>query len=125
MTDYDPHDQLLAASTLRKDDVAVLISYTGETQDTIATMNVVKAMGATSISLTKYGPNQLNEMANIKLYADYTETLLRSSAMCSRIAMLTVIDVLFTAVASRSYNEIKPSLDKTKQIIDQKRMKLH
>ena len=122
LTDYSPHDQLLSASTLRQGDVAVFISYTGETQDTIGVMNVANEMGATTVSITKYGPNQLSEKAEIKLYADSTETLLRSSAMSSRISMLTIIDVLFTAVASRSYDKIKPFLDKTKHILDLKRL---
>lgn len=123
-TGGDPHYQLITASTLTPNDVAVLVSYSGTTIDTIETMNVVKRSGATTISITKYGDTPLNMLADIRLYADSTETLLRSGAMSSRIGMLTIIDVLFTAVASKMYDEIKPFLDRSQQAIDTKRVRI-
>lgn len=109
----DPHMQIAAAANLTKGDVAVLISYTGETRDILETMELIKRTGATTISITRYGKNSLSEMAQIKLFTPSLETLIRSGAKGSRIGQLNLIDIIFSAVASREYSEIKIYLDRT------------
>lgn len=111
----DPHNQLLTALTLHPEDVAVLISYSGETTDIINLARTIKPLGATIISLTRYGKTSLAEMADICLYSSSTETMmLRSGAMSSRIAQLAVIDTLYAAVCSASFTQVKPHLEKTR-----------
>ncbi|MCE1196224.1 SIS domain-containing protein [bacterium] len=110
----DPHEQMLSATSLRPGDVAVLFSYSGETRDTIETCEIVKATGATVITVTRYGRNLLNEMADIKLSISSAESMIRSGAMGSRIGQLTMVDILYTAVCSRLYDQVKPYLDKTR-----------
>ena len=110
----DPHGQLLSALTLTPEDVAVLISYSGDTTDMLSLARHIREQGTTIISLTRYGKNPLSEMADIRLYSSSTETLLRSGAMSSRIAQLAVIDTLYTAVCSRIFDEVKPHLEKTR-----------
>ncbi len=110
----DPHEQMLSATSLRPGDVAVLFSYSGETRDTIETCEIVKSTGATVITVTRYGRNLLNEMADIKLSISSAESMIRSGAMGSRIGQLTMVDILYTAVCSRLYDQVKPYLDKTR-----------
>jgi DNA-binding MurR/RpiR family transcriptional regulator len=43
--------------------------------------------------------------------------------MSSRIAQLNVIDILFAGVASKHFEKIKKSLDKTRNAIRQKKLK--
>lgn len=114
MSTSDPHQQVLNASQLAPGDVAVLISYSGDTKDILETADVVKQAGATLISLTRYSKNPLSKMADICLYSSSSEALVRSGAMGSRIGQLTIIDILYTAVASFDYNQIKSQLDKTR-----------
>ena len=114
MSSSDPHQQLLNASMLNPEDVAVLISYSGNTKDILETAEVAKQSKATLISLTKYSKNQLAKMADICLYSSSAETLVRSGPMGSRIGQLAVIDVLYTAVTSREYDNVKTYLDKTR-----------
>lgn len=114
MSTADPHQQILNASLLSPSDVAVLISYSGNTKDILETAEAVKQSGSVLISLTKYSKNPLAKMADICLYSSSAEALIRSGPTGSRIGQLTVIDVLYTAVASREYNRVKASLDKTR-----------
>lgn len=120
MSSSDAHQQILNASSLTPDDVAVLISYSGSTKDILETADVVKKTGATLISLTKFSKNLLTKKADIRLYSSSSETLVRSGPMGSRIGQLTVIDILYTAVASRQYDEVKQNLDLTSQLASQK-----
>ena len=55
-------------------------------------------------------------MGDINLYCVSTETLLRSGAMSSRIAQLTVIDTLYASVCSRMFDKVKSHLDRTRAI---------
>ena len=119
----DPHVQILSATSLKPGDVAVLISYTGETRDILETHDIVRQTGATTITLTRYGKNSLSDKADIRLFSSSSETMTRSGATGSRIGQLTVIDVLYTAVASRLYDEVKPYLDKTRLTSGRKRMR--
>lgn len=114
MSSADPHDQILCATSLKKGDVAVLISYSGDTKDILETAEVVKQTDATLISITCYSKNLLSQKADICLYSSSSETLIRSGVMGQRIGQLTVIDVLYTAVVSRQYNGVKKHLDETR-----------
>ena len=112
----DPHNQMLSAATLKQDDVAVLISYSGETTDMLNLAHEIQKQGTTIITLTKYSKNSLAALADINLYCVSTETLQRSGAMSSRIAQFTMIDILYASVCTRSFTEIKPHLDRSRSI---------
>ena len=109
----DPHLQILTASNLSCDDVAVFISYTGETRDLLETLDIVKSTGASTISITKLGKNSLASACDVNLFMVSDESFIRSGAMSSRIGQLCIIDILFSIVTSRLYTEIKPYLDRS------------
>jgi DNA-binding MurR/RpiR family transcriptional regulator len=125
MSSSDPHQQVLSASLLGKNDVAVLISYSGDTKDIVELADVIKRTQATLISLTKYSENELSKRANIRLYCSVSELLVRSGNMNSRIGSLTVIDVLYTAVASSLYMDVKENLDKTQLVASRKHLRIN
>lgn len=110
---FDSHVQVVLAATLQKTDVAMLFSYSGETTDVLDTLREVKKSGATTVSVTRYGNTPLSKAADIPLFVASSETLVRSAAMSSRIAMMHIVDLIFTAVATKAYDEYKPALDKT------------
>ena len=120
MSSSDPHEQILSATTLKKGDVAVLISYTGDTKDILETADIIKQTEATTISITRYTKNLLSERADIRLYSSSSETMIRSGAMGSRIGQLTIIDILYTAVTSQEYDKVKKYLDKTRLVSSRK-----
>lgn len=119
----DFHVQLLSATSLKKGDVAVLISYSGETYDILSLAEQIKHTGCDIITITSYGKNTLSEYATVRLHSLSTETYIRSGAMSSRIAQMTVIDALYSAVCSAMYEEVKPYLDKTRLAVSKARPK--
>ncbi len=122
MSSADPHSQILCAPTLKKGDAAVLISYSGNTRDILETARIVKQTKATLISITGYSKNPLCELADICIYSASSESLIRSGPMASRIGQLTVIDILYTAVASRDYNSVRKYIDRTMDISSKKHL---
>lgn len=116
MSTADPHEQILSATSLAKGDVAVLISYSGDTRDILETADTVKQTDATLISITRYSKNPLSQKADISLFSSFSESLIRSGVMGQRIGQLTVIDILYTAVASNQYGNVKKHLDQTRLV---------
>ncbi len=117
----DVHRQLLAAATIKSGDVALFFSYYGTTKDILDVHDIVKEQGATTVAITCIGGNLLSKKADIVLETASTESLTRSGAMTSRLVMLGVLDMLFTAVASKNYRKVKDVLDKTAGIVRRER----
>ena len=112
-TNLDPHVQVVLACRLCPGDVAVFFSYSGETADILETMAEAKRAGATIVSVTRYGNSTLSRLADIPLYVAATETLIRSAAMTSRISMMHVVDLIYSAVVAQGYDRYKLYLDRT------------
>ncbi|OPJ60776.1 MurR/RpiR family transcriptional regulator [Clostridium oryzae] len=119
----DTHLQVEFASNLKKGDVAVAISYSGETTDTFESIQIAKEAGATTVSITKFGNNSISSICDINLFVLSPEITFRSGAMSSRIAQLNVIDILFTAVASNMFDDVKEALENTRMAAMSKRIK--
>lgn len=119
----DTHLQMEFASNLKKGDVAVAISYSGETKDTFESIEVAKNAGATTISITKFGNTSISSLCDINLFVLSPEVTFRSGAMSSRIAQLNVVDILFTSVAGSMFVDVKKFLENTRRSTRIKRIK--
>ena len=119
----DGHSQLAAAVLLEKNDVAIFISNSGSTVEILDSLEIAKKNGAVTIAITKYHKSELSDKADIALSISTPEVTIRSGAMGSRIAMLTIIDILFAGVASAEYKNVKKYLTKTHNILSSKHRK--
>ncbi|PYI53876.1 MurR/RpiR family transcriptional regulator [Paenibacillus flagellatus] len=113
----DPTVQLTAAVTIQADDVAVGISYSGETKPVIQSLLYANEAGATTISITKYGHTTLSGVAGIPLFTASTENEIRSGAMTSRITQLNLIDILYLSVASLNYEKSVEYLERSRKVL--------
>lgn len=113
----DPHLQLTSASSLTSNDVAVGISYSGETPETINALRSAAEQGATTLSITRFGTNTLTEHASIRLYTSTAEIGMRRGDMASRMAQLHIVDILFTGLVSEHFEQYVPRLERSFQIV--------
>ncbi|NGQ94896.1 MurR/RpiR family transcriptional regulator [Brevibacillus sp. SYP-B805] len=113
----DFHAQLTSAVSLTPQDVAIGISYSGQTEDIIQSLTEARKQGATVITLTKFGPSPVAELADIRLFTSTVEKSIRSGAMASRIAQLNVIDILFITMISKMHDRVIPVLEKTRMAV--------
>lgn len=109
----DSHSQMTAAALLEPDDVAVFVSNSGNTVEILDTLYLTKKSGAKTIAITRYSKSKLAREADIVLHISTPEITFRSGAMGSRIAMLNIIDILFSGVASIQYKSVKIFLSRT------------
>jgi DNA-binding MurR/RpiR family transcriptional regulator len=113
----DPHLQLSSASTLTPSDVVIALSWSGETREVLEAAELARRNGAFIIAITRFGKVSLEALADVHFGLSAPEMAIRSGAMSSRIAQMTMIDILFTCVVSRHYNETIPYLERTRQIM--------
>lgn len=109
----DSHAALTSAALLNNKDVAIAISHTGATVDTIDALRTASEHGATTVAITNFASSPLAELADHVLTTAARETTFRSGAMASRIAQLAVIDCLFVGVAQRFYDTAMTALEDT------------
>lgn len=113
----DTHAQLASAANIEKGDLAVAISYSGETVEIYKALETAKKRGAVSISISKYGKNSLNKNSDIALQVAGSEKNLRLGAITSRIAQLTAVDILFVAYAKNNFSSISDYLKNTRESV--------
>lgn len=113
----DGHIIQTAAALLSPQDVAVLVSNSGTTAEILDALKLARANGAKTIAITRYSKSELAQGSDVVLHISTPEVSLRSGAMGSRIAMLNVVDILFSCVASEQYSEVKTYLDKTRDAL--------
>lgn len=95
----DVHVQHVRAGMLRPGELAVAVSHTGSTRETVSAGQAAKNAGAGLVVITSFARSPLVELADVLLVAGSSETSYRVEAMASRIAHLVVLDALFVAVA--------------------------
>ncbi|GAA3050205.1 MurR/RpiR family transcriptional regulator [Streptomyces glomeratus] len=117
----DRHAALTAAALLGPGDVALAISHSGETEDTLEPLQAAAERGATTIALTNVPRSTLAESADLVLTTCARETPFRSGATVSRIAQLALVDCLFVGVAQRSFDETTAALEKAYGAIQRRR----
>jgi len=109
----DWHIQWLTARNMIKEDLGIVISYSGNTEEMIKCCESMKEKGVPIVSLTKYGTNPINQFADVKLYVAANESTFRSGAMSSRISQLNIIDVLYTGYANQNYEQSIQMISRT------------
>jgi DNA-binding MurR/RpiR family transcriptional regulator len=113
----DAHIMLTSAAVLDRGDVAIGISHTGATVDTIDALTVAKRRGVTTVALTNFPRSAITEVADLVLTTAARETTFRSGATASRLAQLTVIDCVFVGVAQRTFGSTRGALEATYEAV--------
>ncbi len=112
--------QLITASTMTEDDVALIFSYSGSTKDTVAIARSAKEAGATTIVITRFTKSRLTEYADIILLCGANESAMQTGSISAEISQLFLVDIMYSEYFRRHYKRCKPNLDKAAQSISDK-----
>ena len=114
----DTHLQLTSSVLMEKEDVAVVISYSGETKETLLCAKNAKEKNVPVIAITKASiDNKLDYFSDISLHVPYVEKSLREGAMSSRISQLAIIDMLFLGMARNNIKDMEEKLVITRNAV--------
>lgn len=123
LMNLDSHTQILMAANLSEDDVAIGISYSGKTKEVYTALSKAKEKGAKCITITKFGENPIASLGDIKIQVPVVEKDLRVGAISSRMAQLTVVDILFIGVAKDNFSTVDKYLKESRNMIEELKMK--
>jgi DNA-binding MurR/RpiR family transcriptional regulator len=112
----DVHLALVSAALRRPGDVAIGISHSGLTSETIHALGVAREAGATTVAITNSPESPITEVADAVLTTQARESLYRMGAMSSRIAQLALVDFLFVRVAQRRHEDVAAPLRRTFEV---------
>lgn len=119
----DSHMQLAMAAHIEPEDLAIGISYSGKTKEVYSALLKAKERDAKCISITRYGANPVASVSDIKLQVPNIEKDLRVGAISSRIAQLTLVDILFIGVAKNNFSKIDKYLKETRHMVEELKLK--
>jgi DNA-binding MurR/RpiR family transcriptional regulator len=120
----DPHMAITSAALLGPADVAVALSHTGTTADTIDALREAADNGAKTVAITNFPRSPITAAADYVLLTAARETAFRSGAMTSRIAQLTVVDCLFVVLAQHELPSSTKALERTFEAAQAKRRRV-
>ena len=111
----------MSASLLDRDDVTVAFSHSGETDSVVDAVAIAKSAGASVVVVTNHTNSTLGGLADVALCSTAQGSPLTGENAAARVAQLTIIDVVFVAVAQRGGATVECNLEKTMQSVRTKR----
>lgn len=112
----DHYYQQISAGSLTSADVAVGISYSGSSKDTVDVMRTAKKSGATTIVLTNFKDSPISK------YADYLictsqEQLFYGDSIFSRASQLLIVDMIYMGIIASDYDHYVKRLDSCEKVV--------
>ncbi|MFF2195387.1 MurR/RpiR family transcriptional regulator [Streptomyces sp. NPDC058157] len=113
----DTHVALTGAAVLGRGDVAVVLSHSGSTREPREVLAEAASRGATTIAVTNDPASPLAARAELVLATCVRATGLRAEAVLARHAQMAVLDMLYIAVAQRTYDRTTEAMAATEEAV--------
>jgi DNA-binding MurR/RpiR family transcriptional regulator len=94
--EYDSHMQLAAAAEMREGEVAIGISLSGSTRETVECLQLSRSRYAQTISITNGVASPLVRAADFKLFAAPGQVKYFQAPLASRVSQMAIVDVLLS-----------------------------
>ena len=94
----DPTMQEMYASLTSSEDVAVGISHTGSSKDTVHCLELAKQQGACTVCLTNHSDSPLTRNADFCLFTSTRVSHFREERMASNLATLALTEALYVGI---------------------------
>ena len=115
----DCYHQQIAAGALTSEDVAVGISYSGESKDTVDSLRKAKKAGARTIAVTNFKDAAISRYADI-LICTSQEQLMYGDAIFSRSCQILVVDMIYMGIISLDYDRFTDRLKRCEKVVQEK-----
>ncbi|CAM4502881.1 MAG: MurR/RpiR family transcriptional regulator [Paenibacillus macerans] len=105
MARMDWDDLRCAAQNLSKDDLAIFVSYSGETLNILEYAHIVKHQGTPILSLVGTKSNRLTELSDLVFYTPIEHCYFNGVDMCSRAPFQIYLDLLVLEYGNHSLKD--------------------
>ncbi len=104
---FDSHLQAMAASMMNDQEVAIVISYSGQTKDAIEVAKIAKKAGALVVAITRFNKSPLTAYSDIILLCGANEGPLQGGSLSAKISQLYLLDIMYFEYFKKTYEESK------------------
>ena len=118
----DTHTALTNAALLGPGDVAIGLSHSGRTREAIEMLAEAADHGALTVAVTSFGRSPLAEVADVVFTTSVHETTFRLAALSALHSQLLILDLIYVAVAQRTYERTAEALELTVRAVDAHRV---
>ena len=109
----DPTVQEMYASLTCPEDVAVGISHTGSSKDTVYALELAKQRGATTVCITNHSESPLTRYGNFCLFTSTRVSHFREEEMASNLATLALTEALYVGICVQRSDAAAQAVSKT------------
>lgn len=101
----DYHIQIMSASKMTKNDVAILISHTGNDSDILYIANILKQRHVPMITITSFVKSPLENYGTVRFNSISADHRYRTEALLSVTSQIAITDTLYMLVDQRYANK--------------------
>jgi RpiR family transcriptional regulator, carbohydrate utilization regulator len=109
----DPTMQEMYASLTSAEDVAVGISHTGSSKDTVYALELAKQRGASTVCITNHSDSPLTRHGDFCLFTSTRVSHFREEEMASNLAALALAEALYVGICVRRSDASAQAASKT------------
>ena len=106
----DSHIQMSTAATMDRDDVIILFSYSGATNNGLQILELAKSRGIRTVLVTRFNKSPAAKLADVVLCCGSNEGPFQFGSVPAKIAQLVVVDVLFQEYYHRNRAQCEESI---------------
>lgn len=114
----DPGTMKISTMNLDRHDLAIAISYSGRTIATKQALELAALAGAETVSITSYPNSPIAQASHLPLCVYSDEVRYPVEAMSAKVALLSLIYALTTALSARHYEETVSRAKRTRELIN-------
>lgn len=97
--------QLYEASCMKENDLAIIISYSGETENALKIADICKRNQVSILSITSMGENSLSAQSDAILYISSKENLFNNIADYSiHVSVNLILDIMYSLVFQENFD---------------------
>ena len=112
----DYYLQSVSAGHLKKGDVAIGISYTGSSKNTVNMLRIAKKAGAKTIAITNFPNTPLVKHADIVITTSSQQHLF-GDTIFSRTIHLAVVDMIYMGLIVSDYDKYMKEMEMSRKLI--------
>ena len=117
---WDSHMQMSITATMNQNDVIVLFSYSGATQNGMEVLELAKARNIRTVLITRYPKSPAATLADVVLCCGSSESPFQFGSVPAKVAQLVLLDVLFQEYFHRNQKNCEESLQRIAAALSEK-----
>lgn len=118
----DPHMAIISSSLLKKEDVAIGVSNSGQSKDVVEALRIARENKATTICITNCDNSPIVKESDIVLFTASKDSQVLNESLCARVAEITLLDALYATIISKKKEKLTHNLDITAKAIQSLRI---